>query len=195
MTVDSTLFSDIDFKETPRIYADVIVIGAGIAGLFTAIRAAETKKVLMITKKSLLESNTRYAQGGIAAVISDEDSFAYHRQDTLIAGAGLCSHEAVEVLVHEGPECVRELIRMGTQFDFENGELALTKEGAHSQRRILHAHGDATGFEIVRALSEKAMQHPNIEVWDDHFVIDLITQDNECYGLWCRSQMVQRCLL
>lgn len=174
--------ADVDFKETPRVYADVIVIGVGIAGLFTAIRAAETKKVLMITKKSLLESNTRYAQGGIAAVISDEDSFAYHRQDTLIAGAGLCSHEAVEILVHEGPECVWELIRMGTQFDFEDGELALTKEGAHSQRRILHAHGDATGFEIVRALSEKAMLHPNIEVWDDHFVIDLITQDNECYG-------------
>jgi L-aspartate oxidase len=173
---------DVDFKQISRVYADVIVVGAGIAGLFTAIRAAETKKVLMITKKSLLESNTRYAQGGIAAVISDEDSFAYHRQDTLIAGAGLCSHDAVEVLVHEGPEGVRELIRMGTQFDFENGELALTKEGAHSQRRILHAHGDATGFEIVRALSEKALQHPNIQVWDDHFVIDLITEENECYG-------------
>ena len=90
--------ADVDFKETPHVYADVIVIGAGIAGLFTAIRAAETKKVLMITKKSLLESNTRYAQGGIAAVISDEDSLAYHRQDTLIAGAGLCSQEAVDVL-------------------------------------------------------------------------------------------------
>jgi L-aspartate oxidase len=173
---------DVDFKQLPRVQADVIVIGAGIAGLFTAIRAAETKKVLMITKKSLLESNTRYAQGGIAAVISDEDSFAYHRQDTLIAGAGLCSHEAVDVLVHEGPEGVKELIRMGTQFDLENGELALTKEGAHSQRRILHAHGDATGFEIVRALSEKALQHPNIEVWDDHFVIDIMTQENECFG-------------
>jgi L-aspartate oxidase len=173
---------DFDFKQLQHVQADVIVVGAGIAGLFTAIRAAETKKVLMITKKSLLESNTRYAQGGIAAVISDEDSFAYHRQDTLIAGAGLCSHDAVDVLVHEGPEGVKELIRMGTQFDFENGEFALTKEGAHSQRRILHAHGDATGFEIVRALSEKALQHPNIEVWDDHFVIDIITQNNECFG-------------
>ena len=84
--------------------------------------------------------------------------------------------------VHEGPNGVQELIRMGTQFDFENGEFALTKEGAHSQRRILHAHGDATGAEIVRALSRKLSMHPNIEVWDDHFVIDLITQDNECYG-------------
>ncbi|RAV09678.1 L-aspartate oxidase [Paenibacillus contaminans] len=173
---------DIDHRQLPKVQADIIVIGAGIAGLFTAIKAAETRKVLLITKKSLMESNTRYAQGGIAAVISDEDSPDYHVQDTLFAGAGLCSPDAVEVLVHEGPAGVKDLIRMGTQFDIENGELALTKEGAHSQRRILHANGDATGFEIVRALSEKAMQHPNIEVWDEHFVIDLVTDKSECFG-------------
>jgi L-aspartate oxidase len=173
---------DVALNELPIIEKDVIVIGAGIAGLFTAIRSSEQHSVLMITKKSLMDSNTRYAQGGIAAVISEEDSPAYHRQDTLIAGAGLCSHEAVDVLVHEGPKGVRTLVRMGTQFDTENGEYALTQEGAHSQRRILHANGDATGFEIVRALSEKAVENPNIEVWDDHFVIDLITQDGECYG-------------
>jgi L-aspartate oxidase len=173
---------DVALNELPIIEKDVIVIGAGIAGLFTAIRSSEQHSVLMITKKSLMDSNTRYAQGGIAAVISEEDSPAYHRQDTLIAGAGLCSHEAVDVLVHEGPKGVRALVRMGTQFDTENGEYALTQEGAHSQRRILHANGDATGFEIVRALSEKAVENPNIEVWDDHFVIDLITQDGECYG-------------
>ncbi len=173
---------DVALNELPVIEKDVIVIGAGIAGLFTAIRSSEQHSVLMITKKSLMDSNTRYAQGGIAAVISEEDSPAYHRQDTLIAGAGLCSHEAVDVLVHEGPKGVRALVRMGTQFDTENGEYALTQEGAHSQRRILHANGDATGFEIVRALSEKAVENPNIEVWDDHFVIDLITQDGECYG-------------
>lgn len=173
---------DANFGELPRLEVDVIVIGAGIAGLFAAIKAAENRKVLMITKKALLESNTRYAQGGIAAVISDEDSFAYHRQDTLIAGAGLCDPKSVEVLVHEGPDGVRDLIELGTQFDLENGELALTQEGAHSMRRILHAHGDATGAEIVRALSEKALQHPNIEVWHDHFVIDLITNNGECCG-------------
>jgi L-aspartate oxidase len=173
---------DAALDELPVVERDVIVIGAGIAGLFTAIKASENNSVLMITKKSLLDSNTRYAQGGIAAVISDEDSPAYHRQDTLIAGAGLCRHEAVEVLVHEGPAGVRDLIQMGTQFDLEDGEFALTKEGAHSQRRILHANGDATGFEIVRALSEKAMADPGIEVWDDHFVIDLITENGECCG-------------
>ncbi|MGG2197277.1 L-aspartate oxidase [Paenibacillus validus] len=171
-----------DLQQLPTVYTDVIVIGAGIAGLFTALRSAETHKVLMVTKKSLLDSNTRYAQGGIAAVISDEDSPAYHRQDTLIAGAGLCSSSAVDVLVHEGPAGVKDLIRMGTEFDMEDGRYALTKEGAHSQRRILHAQGDATGAEIVRALSERTKQDPNIEIWDDHFVIDLITQDGECFG-------------
>ncbi|WP_336790756.1 L-aspartate oxidase [Paenibacillus sp. MMO-177] len=174
---------DLSLEDLPVIEKDVIVIGAGIAGLFTALRASENKQsVLMITKKSLLDSNTRYAQGGIAAVISDEDSPAYHREDTLIAGAGLCSEDAVNVLVHEGPEGVNNLISMGTQFDLENGEFALTKEGAHSQRRILHANGDATGYEIVRALSEKATADPGIDVWDDHFVIDLVTQDGECCG-------------
>ncbi|MBA9087545.1 L-aspartate oxidase [Fontibacillus solani] len=173
---------DFDLSELPVIDTDVIVIGSGIAGLFTAIKASEQQRVTMITKKSLMESNTRYAQGGIAAVISDEDSPEYHRQDTLLAGAGLCSSESVDILVNEGPRGVKELITLGTAFDIENGELALTKEGAHSHRRILHANGDATGFEIVRALSEQVGGHPNIDIWHDHFVIDLITEDNECLG-------------
>lgn len=173
---------DFDLRDIPHIHTDVIVIGVGIAGLFTSLKAAETHKVLMVTKKSLLDSNTRYAQGGIAAVISDEDSPAYHRQDTLIAGAGLCSSAAVDVLVHEGPNGVNDLIKMGTEFDMEDGQYALTKEGAHSQRRILHAQGDATGAEIVRALSEKTKQNSNIEIWDDHFVVDLITDNGECFG-------------
>jgi L-aspartate oxidase len=171
-----------DLERIPQVSYDVIIIGSGVAGLYTAIHLADAKKVLMITKKAVLESNTRYAQGGIAAVISDEDSPEFHLQDTLVAGAGLCDTPAVDVLVHEGPEGVRELIRMGTQFDWENGELALTREGAHSQRRILHAHGDSTGAEIVRALVEEAHQHPGIEMWHDHFVIDLLTEDGECFG-------------
>ncbi|WP_082053517.1 L-aspartate oxidase [Gordoniibacillus kamchatkensis] len=183
---------DFDIERLPRVRTNVIVIGAGIAGLFTAIKASETKSVLMITKKSLLDSNTRYSQGGIAAVISDEDSPEYHRQDTLVAGAGLCDPAAVDVLVHEGPAGVRDLIRMGTQFDEENGELALTKEGAHSHRRILHAHGDATGAEIVRSLSERTKQDPNIELWDDHYVIDLLTEDGECRGALVQKPDGQR---
>ncbi|TCZ74337.1 L-aspartate oxidase [Paenibacillus albiflavus] len=187
---------DVDFDSLPKVDADVIVIGSGIAGLFTALKASESHQVLLITKKSLLDSNTQHAQGGIAAVISDEDSPEYHSQDTLMAGAGLCSHDAVDVLVHEGPSGVRELIQFGTEFDLENGELALTREGAHSQRRILHAHGDATGAEIVRALSEKVRSHPNIELWDDHFVIDLLTADNgECIGALVQKQDNSRVLV
>ncbi|MBY0164024.1 L-aspartate oxidase [Cytobacillus firmus] len=173
---------DFELNDLPVVETDVIVIGSGIAGLYTAIMASATQNVLLITKKSLLESNTRYAQGGIAAVTAEDDSPAYHRQDTLLAGAGLCSSAAVDVLVNEGPVGVQELIRLGTTFDVENGELALTKEGAHSHRRILHANGDATGYEIVRALSIQVEMLHNIEVWDDHFVIDLITQQGECHG-------------
>ncbi|WP_339847907.1 L-aspartate oxidase [Paenibacillus sp. FSL W7-1088] len=173
---------DFDLSALPMVETDVLVIGSGIAGLFTAIKASEQRSVLMITKKSLLESNTRYAQGGIAAVIAEDDSPAYHLQDTLVAGAGLCRSEAVEALVNEGPDGVKELIRLGTLFDLENGELALTQEGAHSHRRILHANGDATGYEIVRALAAQANEHPGIEVWDEHFVIDLITEQGECVG-------------
>lgn len=186
---------DFDLSELPVIDTDVIVIGSGIAGLFTAIKASEHQRVTMITKKSLLESNTRYAQGGIAAVISDEDSPVYHRQDTLLAGAGLCSSESVDILVNEGPRGVEELITLGTAFDIENGELALTKEGAHSHRRILHANGDATGFEIVRALSEQVAGHSNIEIWNEHFVIDLITEDNECLGALVQRPDGQRVFL
>ncbi|XID91811.1 L-aspartate oxidase [Paenibacillaceae bacterium WGS1546] len=173
---------DFDLDQLPRVETDVIVIGAGIAGLFTALKASERHRVLMITKKSLFDSNTRYAQGGIAAVISEDDSPAFLAQDTLFAGAGLCESAAVDVLVHEGPSGVRELIRYGTNFDEEDGQFALTKEGAHSQRRILHANGDATGYEIVRALAEKVKTAPGIELWDDHFVLDLLTENGECRG-------------
>ncbi|WP_080831615.1 L-aspartate oxidase [Cohnella massiliensis] len=174
---------DFDPRELPEHKTDVIVIGAGIAGLFAALQASRSgKRVLMITKKSLFDSNTRYAQGGIAAVISEDDSPEFHRQDTLIAGVGLCDPEAVDVLVHEGPRGVEDLIRYGTHFDEENGLLALTKEGAHSQRRILHANGDATGFEIVRALAEKVGADSRIEVWENHFALDLLTEDGECRG-------------
>jgi len=175
---------DFDSSSLPCVETDVIVVGAGIAGLYTALEAGRLNRVILISKKSLFDSNTRYAQGGIAAVISDEDSFEFHRQDTLIAGAGLCEPDAVDVLVREGPDGVRSLIRYGTHFDEVDGHFALTREGAHSQRRILHAKGDATGFEIVRALAEKVQTHPNVRIWNDHFAIDLIMAANgECAGV------------
>ncbi|WP_060531760.1 L-aspartate oxidase [Paenibacillus bovis] len=161
---------------------DILIIGSGIAGLYTAILASEHKNVLLITKKALLESNTRYAQGGIAAVISDDDSPAYHREDTLLAGAGLCSAKAVDILVHEGPSGVQELIRLGTAFDTTDGQLELTREGAHSHRRILHANGDSTGCEIVRALARQAAENDRITIWEHHFTVDLVHKGEECSG-------------
>ncbi|WP_128896579.1 L-aspartate oxidase [Longirhabdus pacifica] len=166
----------------PVLNTDVLVIGGGIAGLFTAIKISEHSKVLLITKKTIMDSNTQYAQGGIAAVFSDDDSPSLHRQDTLIAGAGLCENEAVTILTNEGPDAVKELIALGTEFDVEDGAFALTKEGAHSKRRILHANGDATGSEIVRALYKQAKNNENITIYDEHFVIDLLTENGICAG-------------
>jgi L-aspartate oxidase len=175
---------DFDLHSLPRVKTDVAVIGAGIAGLYTALQASEYADVVMISKKGLDDSNTRWAQGGIAAVTAKSDSPALHRQDTLIAGAGLCSYAAVEVLVHEGPERLKELIAYGTEFDKDaQGRYELTKEGAHSKRRILHAHGDATGAEIVRALSARVREHANITILENHFAIDVVTQDGECVGV------------
>jgi L-aspartate oxidase len=175
---------DLDVSHIPRVETDVIVIGSGIAGLYTALQAAQMNRVMIVAKKSMNESNTRYAQGGIAAVTAKDDSPLSHRQDTLIAGAGLCSSDAVDILVNEGPVGVEGLIRFGTQFDrSDDGEYALTREGAHSKRRILHAQGDATGAEIVRALLEASRNNQHISIWDDHFCLDVVTEDGVCYGV------------
>lgn len=173
---------DADMAKLPRTHTKTLVIGSGIAGLFSAIKAAEHGPVLLITKKPLGDSNTAHAQGGVAAVMAPGDSPEFHLRDTLRAGAGLCSQLSVRVLVQEGPKAVQELMRLGTHFDEEDGKLALTREGAHSHRRILHANGDATGAEIVRALSEQIKQHDAIKLWEEHFVIDLLTEGGECGG-------------
>ncbi|MFE1629916.1 L-aspartate oxidase [Brevibacillus reuszeri] len=175
---------DFDLQALPRMKTDVAVIGAGIAGLYTALQTSEYADVVLISKKGLDDSNTRWAQGGIAAVTAKSDSPELHRQDTLVAGAGLSSFEAVDVLVHEGPERLKELIAYGTEFDRDaEGRYELTQEGAHSKRRILHANGDATGAEIVRALSARVKEQPNIHVLEHHFAIDVITQDGESVGV------------
>jgi L-aspartate oxidase len=136
---------------------DFIVIGSGIAGLRAAIEIARTgARVTVLTKERTDESNTEYAQGGIAVVLSEEDEVALHEEDTLNAGAGLCDASAVRVMVEDGPRYIQELIDWGTEFDREGGRLVFTREAAHSRRRILHAHGDSTGREIVRALISRA---------------------------------------
>lgn len=172
-----------------------LVIGSGVAGLSFALDAAEHGSVLILTKRELSESNTRYAQGGVASVFSLEDSFEEHIRDTHVAGAGLCSDEAVEVTVREGPAAVRKLIERGVHFakgGHAYDDYDLGREGGHSQRRILH-HGDSTGAEIQNALVRAARAHPNITVIEHATAIDLITErriqrsrpaQDRCYGAY-----------
>lgn len=154
--------------------SEVLVLGSGIAGLYTAIKASEHFQVTVLTKKTIEESNTEHAQGGIAVAIDEADSPTLHFEDTLRAGAGLCDPLAVRVLVEEGPGCVEELMGMGAEFDRHDGELALTREAAHSQRRILHALGDATGWEIERALVAKVKESPSVRALEGRFLVDLL---------------------
>src|SRR5437870_2792456 len=160
---------------------DFLILGSGIAGLTFALKVASHGRVAIITKKNRAESNTNYAQGGIAAVTSKEDSFELHVRDTLQAGAGLCKEEVVRTIVQEGPQRIAELIELGMKFSEREGpgpngarELDLGREGGHSKRRILHAK-DVTGREIERALLSAIAQRPNIEIFENHIAIDLIT--------------------
>jgi L-aspartate oxidase len=163
---------------------DFIVIGSGIAGLRASIALAENgARVTVLTKDKTSESNTEYAQGGVAVVLSDDDNAELHEEDTLIAGADLCDAEAVEILVTEGTKYIRELINWGTEFDREGGRLVFTQEAAHSRRRILHAHGDSTGKEIVRALIARARQEKSIVLMPFANTESLIIQDERCVGV------------
>jgi L-aspartate oxidase len=163
-------------------FADVIVIGAGLAGLRAALEFPDTVNVLVITKDRITESNSSYAQGGIAGVLSPEDTFDNHVDDTLIAGDGLCDRQIVEMVVHEAPNEIEQLIAWGTKFDKDGEHLALTREGGHSHRRIVHALGDATGHEVMRAVIARVRQSAHITLWDDTFTLDLMTQDGRCCG-------------
>ncbi len=176
---------------------DFLILGSGIAGLSFALKVAPRGRVAIVTKKSRAESNTNYAQGGIAAVTSKEDSVEAHVRDTLEAGAGLCNESVVRTIVEEGPARIAELIELGMRFSEreipESGgakELDLGREGGHSKRRILHAK-DVTGREIERALLAAVAAQPNIEVFENHFAIDLITSqklgyvgENRCVGVY-----------
>jgi L-aspartate oxidase len=184
---------------------DFLVLGSGIAGLTFALKVAPRGRVALITKKNRADSNTNWAQGGIAAVTSKEDSVEMHVRDTLVAGAGLCREDVVRTIVSEGPARIQELIALGTQFSErelpgEPGarELDLTKEGGHSKRRVLHAK-DATGAEIERALLTAVSRQSNIEVFEDHLAIDLITTrklgaagENRCLGVYVFDRKAAR---
>lgn len=164
--------------------ADVIVVGSGIAGLRAAIEVANAGlRVVVLTKDRTSESNTEYAQGGVAVALSDDDQVELHEEDTLQAGAGLCDRAAVRVLVDDGRRYIQELIEWGTEFDREEGRLAFTREAAHSRRRILHAHGDSTGHEIVRALIARARAEANIRFLAHAATESLIVERGRCVGV------------
>ena len=156
--------------------ADVIVIGSGVAGLTTALNLrANNLSVLLVTKARIDAGSTKWAQGGIAAALGPGDTPDQHKKDTLIAGAGLCDSEAVDILVTEGPEAVRKLIARGAVFDkSDTGEIALTREGGHLRNRILHAGGDATGAEVSRALLAAVQGDDGIEVIENALAIDVL---------------------
>ena len=161
---------------------DFLVIGAGVAGLRAAIELSEAGRVLVVAKDTLKESSSEYAQGGIAVALGEDDNIELHEKDTLVAGDGLCDEDAVRTLVECGPRAIRELIDWGAEFDRSAGELALTREAAHSRNRILHAHGDSTGQEIARTLYRKAASLPQVEFRSFAATTDLLVEEGAVAG-------------
>jgi L-aspartate oxidase len=177
------------------IETDILVIGSGVAGLSLALKASGEGEVCVVTKRDLAESSTRYAQGGIASVLDEKDSFESHIQDTLEAGAGLCRPDTVAMVVRSGPERIRELVKLGVKFTrrddrlTKRNEFHLTREGGHSQRRVIHAD-DLTGAEVERALIAAYRNNPRIAIYEHHTAIDLITTEK----LKTAKRLKPRCL-
>ena len=162
---------------------DYIIAGSGLAGLYAAYKAAAYGKVALVTKAGITESNSYFAQGGIAAVTDGDDALALHFEDTVIAGRGLCDYPAVDILVNEGPQRIRELIGAGMHFDMEDGNLALGLEGGHHHKRILHAGGDATGRMVTSFMIGQVINNPRIDIFENHSVIGLLEEGGQCYGV------------
>ncbi len=174
-----------DTENACEIKTDVVIVGCGVAGLFCALNLDPGVKCAVLNKQSITQSNSMYAQGGIAAVfkLSEQDSTEKHYEDTLTAGAGLCDPAAVRVLVAEAASSVLGLIRLGVPFDTENGEYMLTKEGGHREKRILHSGGDATGLHLTESLLREAQKRDNIKIYDGMFLCDILTEHGKASGI------------
>ncbi len=169
-------------KQVPHYFTDILIIGGGLAGLRAANAVSPKQSVLVATKEALRQSNSHYAQGGIAGVIDPDDRFEDHVRDTIIAGGRLCDDQVVEMVVREAPSQIDELRKWGTQFDEEQGSLSLGMEGGHSRHRVVHALGDATGKEVMRAVIDWTRRLRNISIWENTFTLDLLTEDSICRG-------------
>jgi len=169
-------------KRVPHCFTDVLILGGGLAGLRAALAVDPRLSVTAVTKDDLQSSSSQWAQGGIAGVVDPEDRFDNHVADTLTAGGGLCHPDVVDAVIREAPGRIAELIAWGTRFDERDGALELGREGGHSHHRIVHALGDATGREVMRAVIERARGLEHLEVWPDTFTIDLVTFDGVCRG-------------
>jgi L-aspartate oxidase len=169
-------------KSVPHMFADVLVIGGGIAGIRAALEVDPSLQTIVVTKDVLDLSNSAWAQGGIAGVLDPLDDVANHAADTIAAGKGLCDEDVVNLVVREAPDRIRELINFGADFDTHEGQIALTQEGGHSFPRVAHALGDATGKEVMRAMIEQIRSRNTSSVWERTFTIDLLTHEGQCVG-------------
>jgi len=169
-------------RRLPHFFTDVLVLGGGLAGLRAANAIDPSLNVLVITKDAITQSNSNYAQGGIAGVLDPDDRFEEHIQDTIVAGGTLCDTTVVDMVVREAPKRIQELAEWGTQFDELAGRITLGREGGHSHNRIVHALGDMTGKEVMRAMIERTLALPNVRVWPNTFTIDLLTHEGVCRG-------------
>jgi len=175
---------NVDTISTHQLFTDCLVVGAGIAGLRTAIEAAEHRNVLIACKDTLENSNTWKAQGGIASVLDKTDTFESHIADTLNTGCGISDKEIVNLVVRQGPQLIEQLLQWGTDFDLTDDHIATTLEGGHSHARIAHAHGDETGRIITETLIRKVRENPNIKIVEHFYAVDLLTNDdNDCIGI------------
>jgi L-aspartate oxidase len=175
---------NVESISTHQLFTNCLVIGTGIAGLRAAIEAAEHRNVIIVCKDTLQNTNTWQAQGGIASVLNETDSFESHIEDTLGTGCGISDETIVELVVRQGPELIEQLLRWGTEFDMTDGHIATTLEGGHTHPRVAHAHGDETGRMIAEVLIRKVRENPNIRIVENFFAVDLLTNDeDECIGI------------